>query len=563
MRSQTSFHPGQLTAIDELNRTLPDQSQVGEHRQDRFTGIFYFLWLGQHGTQGPYNITKILEQSPEAVHDQNHPAWGPPKAYHFWGEPLYGYYLADDAWVLRKHVQLLTNASIDFLVFDTTNVAIYKPVVNKLLAILEEVRLQGFQVPKIVYYTNTRSGETITSIYEEVYRDQRYPELWFYWKGKPLIIGNPDEVNEKIREFFTFRLNQWPNEEAKTNGFPWTEFVRPQRVFYNDAGQKEVINVGVAQHPTIAMSDTPFYNHGVNWGRAFHDGHNDPAPDAYQKGYNIAEQWEFALKEDPQIIFITGWNEWIAMRLPGRENRPILFVDQCTLNFSRDIEPMKGGYNDNYYLQLIDYIRRFKGTTAPLAVGASKTIHLGTDFSVWDEVQAEYRDFSGDTAARSHPGYGDLHYEDHTGRNDFVTMKVARDAENIYFYAKTANPITPRTDSQWMMLFLNVDPHSERDWNGFDYVINRVAAGEQKAVLERCLGGWYWEYVNEVEYAYAGQEFHVKIPRRMLGLDQLETPLNFRFKWADNMLVEGDAMDFYQHGDTAPDGRLSYVFYEA
>jgi hypothetical protein len=100
------------SAVDAFERALPSSLQVParEERSNRFIGIFYFLWLGQHGVDGPYDNTKILEQAPEAVTDPAHPLWGPQEAFHFWGEPLYGYYLNDDAWVLRKHVQLLTSA---------------------------------------------------------------------------------------------------------------------------------------------------------------------------------------------------------------------------------------------------------------------------------------------------------------------------------------------------------------------------------------------------------------------------------------------------------------------
>src|SRR5579872_4271420 len=35
-------------AVDELGRALPTIAEVGPPRPDRFAGIFYFLWLGQH-----------------------------------------------------------------------------------------------------------------------------------------------------------------------------------------------------------------------------------------------------------------------------------------------------------------------------------------------------------------------------------------------------------------------------------------------------------------------------------------------------------------------------------
>ncbi len=97
---------------------------------------------------------------------------------------------------------------------------------------MADVLAQGWNVPKIVFYTNTESGKTIETIYGDLYEAGRFPELWFYWKGKPLIIGDPEKCRADIQPFFTFRLNQWPNEEQKTNGFPWIEFQRPQRVFF-------------------------------------------------------------------------------------------------------------------------------------------------------------------------------------------------------------------------------------------------------------------------------------------------------------------------------------------
>lgn len=552
----------QYAGADDFGRTLPAYGEAPHERKDRYVGIFYFLWLGQHGTDGPYDITKILAQAPEAVHDPDHALWGPRNAFHFWGEPLYGYYLNDDAWVLRRHVQYLTAAGIDFLVFDTTNAVTYKPVYDVLFAIMEEIRLQGFRVPKFVFYTNTRSGETVSSVYHDIYKPGRYPELWFHWKGKPLIIGDPGECSEEIRSFFTFRLNQWPNEEQKVNGFPWIEFCRPQRVFYNDEGEKETISVSVAQHPTVAMSDTPFYNHGVNWGRSFHDGANDKAPGAEYLGYNIAEQWEFALREDPGIVFITGWNEWIAMRLQGTPDRPNLFVDQCTLNFSRDIEPMKGGYNDSYYLQMIGFIRRFKGMPPPQPAGPPRTIAIGNDFSAWNDVVPEYRDFVRDTLPRNHRGYGDHYYSNDTGRNDFETMKVAHDENHVYFYARTHDPITPYTGKHWMMLLINTDGTAGKGWKGYDFIVNRTVIDSGTTVLEQSTGGWNWKPVGRIPYAVSGNELQLAVPRDLLGLSDPNRPLSFQFKWVDHMQHEGEIMDFYVSGDTAPEGRLNFLYFE-
>ena len=50
------------------------------------------------------------------------------------------------------------------------------------------------------------------------------------------------------------------------------------------------------------------------------------------------------------------------------------------------------------------------------------------------------------TLARQQPrnfdGVGGLKYQDTTGRNDLVAVKVARDAKNIYFYVRTQGALS-------------------------------------------------------------------------------------------------------------------------
>ena len=41
-----------------------------------------------------------------------------------------------------------------------------------------------------------------------------------------------------------------------------------------------------------------------------------------------------------------------------------------------------------------------------------------------------------------------------------------------------------------------------------------------------------------------------------------DQPLDFEFKWSDNMQDEGNIMDFYVNGDAAPGGRFNYVYTE-
>ena len=89
---------GDLAGVDDLGRVLPLSGSAPELR-DRKVGIFYFLWQGEHGTGGPYDNYKTVLEHPEALESEEN--WlkyggGPRGAHHFWGEPLFGYYVSAD-----------------------------------------------------------------------------------------------------------------------------------------------------------------------------------------------------------------------------------------------------------------------------------------------------------------------------------------------------------------------------------------------------------------------------------------------------------------------------------
>ena len=119
-------------ATDAIGRTMPTNEQTGDVKQDkrRIVGIFYITWHTQnfHSVPSPYtgDITKILQQSPEARNDSNHPAWKryDPHMYHY-AEPEMGYFLSQDEWVIRKDISMLTDAGVDVMIMDVTNAVRY------------------------------------------------------------------------------------------------------------------------------------------------------------------------------------------------------------------------------------------------------------------------------------------------------------------------------------------------------------------------------------------------------------------------------------------------------
>lgn len=528
--------------------------------------MFYFLWLDAAEKAGPFDISRIIAAEPTAMSKTTSPPWGPLRAMHHWGEPLFGYYQSDDKWVLRKHAQMLADAGVDVIIFDTSNRVTYRRNYSALIEVFGQIRREGGHTPQIAFLTpfgDPRS--TVHELYEQLYSRHQGEALWFRWENKPLILADPARVEPAEREFFTFRRPQPDYFKGPTapDMWSWLE-VYPQHVFRNSRGEKEQMSVGVAQNAVGnrlgSMSEPD------SRGRSFHDGRNsrDPADTAF--GYNFDEQWERAIKEDPQIVFVTGWNEWVAGRFDefNHVRTPPMFVDEFDQEHSRDIEPMKGGHGDNYYYQLVSFIRRYKGTQKPPAASPAKTIDVTGGFDQWRDVEPEYLDDLHDTEHRNHPGFAHAGpYVNDTGRNDFELMKVTHDRENLYFYARTREPISEPAGNNWMTLLLDTDRDHKTGWEGYDFIINRDRPDGATCTVERNVDGkWRWEKVGTGRIRWSGREFQLAIRRRVLEQGAKDAPLNFEFKWTDNIPAKADILDFLDQGDTAPNARFNYGYQE-
>ena len=552
-----------FTGADELGRIVPVYTEVGAKKANKQVGLFYFLWQGDRSSptsERKWDLTKLFQDNPEVFHDFHHPNWGGGSAgagkYYFWGESIYGYYSGDDYWVHLKNMQLLTDAQVDFLVLDATNRITYGKQTAALMRAMDTIRKQGKTPPKIVYYTNTNSGEGMQEIYDTMYSPDvkdRSPENWYYLEGKPLIIGISKEAKGKSYEkFFTIRESQWPNEPEKVNGWPWIEFQRPQKVYKNHKGEREIVNVSASQHPNLdaSMGGSAFYGKSGNWGRSFRKNNpGNPDKDIFY-GYNIQEQWDFALNQDVPFIFITGWNEWIAGKW-SRENldkNEAHFVDQANAEYSRDIEPTwTGGLRDNYYLQMISNIRRYKGAEPMQVISTTKNI---PGLNGWSDIKPLYVDFIGDVIHRSHPGAQSepkVIYENKSGRNDIQDIKLLAGEQELVFYVNSVHQLVDQNKDNFMNLWINADENYNSGWNGYDF---RVISGGR---LQRFNQG-AWQDVFKVKFETAGKELIIRIPYQYLGLPNK----NFivEFKWSDNML-KADAIDWYLNGDAAPGGRMN------
>lgn len=577
---KTSFT---LSGTDALGRSF---SAVNGNKEEKYVGLFYFLWIGQERSKQTdiYDNSKLLELLGEAYWAPYGSIESPADQYHFWGEPLFGYYNSADPWVMRRHMEMLTMAGIDFLVFDTTNQFTFDQVWQVLFPIMEEFASQGFAVPKIAFYTNTDSSTRITELYQSLYQPGKFKSLWFAPNGKPLIIGkNFAALSAEIQDFFDFRTSLWPGETPVENSFPWIDFSREQTVYpKGGATGGSVMSVSVSQHVgwpfsdslqyknVISASGIPYYH--TNWGRGYTTASGVNNFDKIAEGANFEEQWQNALIKDPSTVFVTGWNEWIAVKfyeditvttgVPSRigvEDRRVFLVDTVNEEFSRDIEPMKGGYGDNYYMQLIRNIRAYKGAGELAANTESKTIDVNGSICQWENVSCGYRDMVGDAVARNAMDAANKStYTDNSNRNDIAEIRIAEDEENYYFLITCAEEITnhEEQDTSWMNLLLGIAGSADPSFGEYQYAVNRNP-GNGLTSVERSKGGYVWEEVGTAKYSVNGKYLQIAVPKVLIGCKAGDTIV---FKVTDHITSPSNIMDYYVSGDSAPIGRLSYTY---
>ncbi|MBP5320650.1 MAG: hypothetical protein J6334_06650 [Kiritimatiellae bacterium] len=583
-------------AIDGLGRQLGNAETLPAPRAKQ-VGIFYWTWHeGGNVTHTPRNNAQLIAADPTLPDRPTDPAWGPLHQPHHWDEPLFGYYRTTDSWVSRRHAQLLAEAGIDTVVFDATNGTLtWMDSAWTLLRTWSAMRRDGIKTPRFAYmlpfWTNPNQAVSLLQLYRDIYKPGKFRELWYYWQGRPLVHANPSviervaqnpktpaadraELLETLR-FFTFR----PLQAAYTigpeapNQWCWLEAYPQHPYGPKRDGTFEMCGAGVAQNHSWKAVDGHAGLASMNdinvFGRAYmgpDESELRPSerlrfapdrnprkdePNRFVWGDNFAQQMRRARAVDPDYLFITGWNEWIAGFHPIWQGKQGSFPDQYSPPFSRDIEPSAGILKDHFYYQLVQEVRQFRGVRPQRACNEGPV----------------YRDAIRDTLPRNAQGYGGLHYTDTTGRNDLTECAVTHDDRTITFSVTCADPVTPHTDKAWMRLFisLSLEPDDPRpSWNHLHFVVNRLTPPDaQTAILERCEGGWRWRETARVPMAVTGKTLTLTIPREALGLT--DRKLDLRFKWADNTPGEGgegEILDLYRHGDTAPDGRFLYRYFE-
>lgn len=605
-----------LVATDGLGRTLPtaEQCPVRTDGKPRTVGIFYITWHTQNlHNGGPYkaDVSKVLDADPKARLEWDNPQWTGP-SYH-WSEPEYGYFLSQDRYVIRHDMSMLADAGVDVIILDVTNAVCYWDEWEVLLSTMEEMKAEGNRVPRFCFWAfNGNVITVVQSLYERFYRTPRYENLWFRWNGKPLLLynewpsvdANPGggeknlaDYSPEVKDFFTLRCMWWGywtwagqryvgTEDHWSFGYDLGDkkvaALSPEALCARHEGRMEQMAVTPAQHPVSII--------GKSWrretGEPELDDHDMPQR-AYipyigeerdqptQYGIYFQDRWDETLQVDPDFIYLNDWNEWTAGRYRqgkdpsgqadlhidflGRRDNPFYFVDQYNAEFNRTIAPMKGGWTDNYYMQMVQNIRRYKGVAPVPENRGRQRIRIDGCFDEWnDTLLVAYSDTYGDVIHRDHDGYGNLHYTDTTGRNDIILTKVALGRKDLGFYVQTAKPLTPSTDPAWMLLLIDADCDKKTGCDGYDYIVNYAVTDSHTTTIMRydAEAGTFGT-PQAIPYAVRGNELELSIPLRYMPLMKQKDA--FYFKWADNPSAL-DIISISTSGDTAPNRRFAYHY---
>lgn len=293
--SKNGYNTYNIVGVDNLGRTF---STMSSEKSGKQVGMFAASGEGNGEPElamGVYDNTKILAMpnglklltDPKSYNSDISPVWQP----HFWAEPVWGYYRGRDKWVIRRQLEMMAIANIDFIVFDASNginekQQNFEDTANnsyaQMMKTVEELTAEGWKVPKIAFYTHSRSSDVVRMLYNKLYKKGLYKNAWYMVGGKPFIVGytnlkdeieeadsrgdtsyKPTALSSEIMNFFSWREAQWPQETFRDNGFPWMEWSWPAPI------HNGVINVTTAAHPGVPMSFSVTRPGWINWGRGW------------------------------------------------------------------------------------------------------------------------------------------------------------------------------------------------------------------------------------------------------------------------------------------------------
>lgn len=362
----------------------------------------------------------------------------------------------------------------------------------------------------------------------------------------------PGVLSPEILSFFHFVKPQWPSDPVYADGFPWVEWSFPQPYH----SESKVMNVTVASHPKVPMSFSLTRKNWDNWGRGWNVKTEKNETENVDRGTFFQAQWDHAIASDPPMVTVGGWNEWIAYK--QLYDGEYMLCDAVNKEYSRDIEPMSGGYEDAFYLQLISNIHRYKGVSTLPTSNKPQHITLGTIDERWKDVKYIVCNTDHAFVSRdAHGGAATVRYTEAAPKDKIVEIRVSYDKDYIYFLLKGKNEFTQYNNKKnWLNLFIGTGSPRPQGWESYRYIVGRNIDGKNISI-ESLTKDFHMQGKGEGMFVQDADAIQISLPRSVLGLQKEK---KFYFKVAMGVSKPSDIMNYYTTGCAMPMGRLSYLY---
>lgn len=339
--------------MDYINSKYADYEEVPYGlditKKTNLISICYTTWFNYAlgNKKNPPNVSEILAEGKETGEYK----WGAENEFHYWAEPALGYYRSDDKEVIRTHMTQLAEAGVDFIILDHTFMNRTRTVVESewdiyvkepctaLLDTIVEMRAEGKKTPYVVFWSGAGTDTdwaVVEKTNKEFYKQEKWQDCFVYWEGKILQLVTRIPSIELRRADLTVR-RMWGLEQ---NLLPeeWSYLQHDSEPNQNLIGLTEQMCVCTAAQRSYMSK---------------------PSAQGREHGIFMYTQWYHAFQHRPKVITLTWWNEWTAQRLSDGKG-DYVFTDNYNQEYSRDLEPMKGGHGDQYYQWMKEYIRAYR-----------------------------------------------------------------------------------------------------------------------------------------------------------------------------------------------------------
>lgn len=142
--------------------------------------------------------------------------------------------------------------------------------------------------------------------------------------------------------------------------------------------------------------------------------------------------------------------------------------------------------------------------------------------------------------------------------NKLQEVRVAYDAQNVYFYISAKEKFTDYAgEENWLNIFLGTGDPVLKGWESYEYVIGmKFENGE--ASIRKFDVGFTTIYIGKAKVSQYSNVVQLSVPRSAIGLSAAK---RFYFKVAAGVTEPSFIMNYYKSGSSLPMGRLSYMYY--